>query len=135
MLHPWVAFLAMPLFAFANAGVTLSLDELDGGVMIAVLVAFAVGKPIGIVAFAWLSVRTGIALRRPELTWSLLSGAGLLAGIGFTMALFIAGLSFGPDLLDSAKLGIFLASIVAGFAGISLLFLATSDTAGQHRRS
>jgi NhaA family Na+:H+ antiporter len=116
LLHPWVGFVIMPLFAFANAGVTLSIDNLDGTLIVAVLVGFVIGKPLGIVAFSWLAVRSRIAVRPPELGWATLAGGGLLAGIGFTMALFIANLSFGENLIDSAKLGIFLASAVSGQA-------------------
>ena len=126
LLHPWVGFVIMPLFAFANAGVTLSIDNLDGTLIVAVLVGFVIGKPLGIVAFSWLAVRSRIAVRPPELGWATIAGGGLLAGIGFTMALFIANLSFGEDLIDSAKLGIFLASAVSALAGIALLAWATS---------
>ena len=124
-LHPWVGFLIIPLFAFANAGVTLSLDSLDGSVTIAVLVGFSIGKPIGVLAFSWLAVRSRIAIRPPELSWGILAGAGLLAGIGFTMALFIANSSFGEKLIGSAKLGIFLASVVSALAGLALLTYTT----------
>jgi NhaA family Na+:H+ antiporter len=129
-LHPWVGFVVMPLFAFANAGVTLSFDSLDGAVMIAVIVAFVIGKPVGILTFSWLAVRSGIAIRPPDLSWTTAAGGALLAGIGFTMALFIANLSFGDDLIDSAKLGIFLASVVSALAGLALL---TRMTAGRAR--
>lgn len=125
-LHPWVGFVIMPLFAFANAGVTLSLDTIDRPVAIAVIVAFVVGKPAGILAFSWLAVRSRLAVRPPELSWVLLAGGGLLAGIGFTMALFIANLSFEAALVDSAKLGIFAASAVSALAGLALLYGATS---------
>jgi len=124
-LHPWVGFLIVPLFAFANAGVTLSLDNLDGPVAIAVLVGFVIGKPVGVLAFSWLAVRSGIAIRPPELSWGILAGGGLLAGIGFTMALFIANLSFDENLIGSAKLGIFLASVVSALAGLALLTCTT----------
>ncbi len=130
MLHPWVGFVIMPLFAFANAGVTLSLDSLDGAVTIAVLVAFAVGKPVGVLVFSWLAVRSGLAVRPAELSWATLVGGGLLAGIGFTMALFIANLSFGEDLIDGAKLGIFLASAVSAVSGLGLLWWASARGAG-----
>jgi NhaA family Na+:H+ antiporter len=124
-LHPWVGFVIVPLFAFANAGVTLSLDNLDGPVAIAVLVGFVIGKPVGVLAFSWLAVRSGIAIRPPELSWGILAGGGLLAGIGFTMALFIANLSFGENLIGSAKLGIFLASVVSALAGLAMLACTT----------
>jgi NhaA family Na+:H+ antiporter len=128
-LHPWVGFVVMPLFAFANAGVPLSTDNLGGPVTIAILVGFVVGKPIGVLSFSWLAVRSGIAIRPPELSWSSLAGGGLLAGIGFTMALFIANLAFGESLIASAKLGILLSSIISALAGLTLLAWAT---AGRH---
>jgi NhaA family Na+:H+ antiporter len=120
-LHPWVGFVIMPLFAFANAGLPLSLGDLGNSVTLAVFVGFALGKPIGVVTFSWLAVRSGIALRPADLSWQLLAGGGLLAGIGFTMALFIASLAFSESLIDSAKLGIFLASVVSAVAGLTLL--------------
>ena len=120
-LHPWVGFIIMPLFAFANAGLPLSFGDLGHSVTVAVLVGFAVGKPVGILTFSWLAVRSGIAIRPPDLDWRLLAGGGLLAGIGFTMALFIANLAFSKSLIDSAKLGIFLASVVSAVAGLALL--------------
>ena len=111
----------MPLFAFANAGLPLSLQDLDSSVTVAVLVGFALGKPAGILTFSWLALRSGIAIRPPDLDWKLLAGGGLLAGIGFTMALFIANLAFSPDLINSAKMGIFLASVISAVAGLALL--------------
>lgn len=128
-LHPWVGFVIMPLFAFANAGVSLSLDNLGGPVTIAIFAGFAVGKPIGVLSFSWLAVRSGIAIRPPELSWGSLAGGGLLAGIGFTMALFIANLAFGENLIGSAKLGILLSSTVSALAGLAVLAWAT---AGRH---
>jgi NhaA family Na+:H+ antiporter len=130
VLHPWVAFVIMPLFAFANAGLPLSLADLGPSVTVAVFVGFALGKPIGILTFSWLAVRSGIATRPPDLSWRLLAGGGLLAGIGFTMALFIANLAFSKNMIDSAKLGIFLASVASAVAGLALL--RWLPTRGQH---
>jgi NhaA family Na+:H+ antiporter len=120
-LHPWVGFVIMPVFAFANAGLPLSWHDLTDSVTLAVLAGFALGKPIGVLTFTWLAVRLGIAIRPADLSWKLLAGGGLLAGIGFTMALFIANLAFGKSLIDSAKLGIFLASVVSAVAALALL--------------
>jgi NhaA family Na+:H+ antiporter len=120
-LHPWVGFIIMPLFAFANAGVVLSFGDLGSSVTVAVVLGFTVGKPVGILTFSWLAVRSGIAVRPADLDWRLLAGGGLLAGIGFTMALFIASLALDQSLIDSAKLGIFLASVVSAVAGLALL--------------
>jgi NhaA family Na+:H+ antiporter len=124
-LHPWVGFAIMPLFALANAGMPISLREFTSPVAVAVFAGFAIGKPLGVVAFSWLAVRSGLALRPPDLGWRLVAGGGLLAGIGFTMALFIANLAFSPALIGEAKLGIFAASVVSAAAG--LLLLATSS--------
>ena len=121
MLHPWVGFVIMPLFAFANAGVTISFADLGNSVTVAVFVGFALGKPIGVLSFSWLAVRTGIAIRPPDLNWTLLAAGSLLAGIGFTMALFIANLAFSPSLINAAKLGILLASVFSAVAGVLLL--------------
>ncbi|GAA0682810.1 Na+/H+ antiporter NhaA [Marinobacterium maritimum] len=129
-LHPWVVFAILPLFALANAGLSLSFDELDGSISVAVFFGFALGKPIGIMMFSWLAVRTGLATRPPDLSWRLLAGGGLLAGIGFTMALFIANLAFDLSQIDSAKLGILLASVVSATAGIALLLPLPKD---EHR--
>lgn len=120
-LHPWVGFVIMPLFALANAGLVLSLADLRSSVTVAVFVGFALGKPIGVLTFSWLAVRSGIAIRPQELSWRLLGGGGLLAGIGFTMALFIANLAFGKSLIDEAKLGILLASVFSAGTGVALL--------------
>jgi NhaA family Na+:H+ antiporter len=128
-LHPWVGFVIMPLFALANAGVPISMDNLGGPVTIAIFVGFVVGKPVGVLSFSWLAVRSGIAMRPPELNWGSLAGGGMLAGIGFTMALFIANLAFSESLIGSAKLGILLASVVSAVAGLALLTWATAGSA------
>jgi len=120
-LHPWVGFVIMPLFAFSNAGLPLSLDELGSSITVAIFSGFVLGKPVGILLFSWLALRLHIAIRPPELSWRLLAGGSLLAGIGFTMALFIANLAFDKSLIDSAKLGIFLASVFSAVAGLALL--------------
>ena len=121
LLHPWVGFAIMPLFALANAGIPISWTELGSPVTVAVFVGFVLGKPIGVVSFSWLAVRTGVATRPPDLDWRSLTGGGLLAGIGFTMALFIASLAFDPSLIDEAKVGILAASVVSAAAGLALL--------------
>lgn len=121
LLHPWVGFFVLPLFALANAGVALSFAEIDGAVTSAIVVGLVLGKPIGILAFAWLALRLGIAIRPVELSWRHLAGGACLAGIGFTMAIFIAQLAFSEELLGSAKLGILLASILSAVAGLLAL--------------
>jgi NhaA family Na+:H+ antiporter len=120
-LHSWVGFLIMPLFAFANAGLPIVLSDLRNPVTTAVFVGFVFGKPMGVLSFSWLTLRWGIAVRPPELNWSLLAAGALLAGIGFTMALFIANLAFSESLINAAKLGILSASVVSATAGVALL--------------
>ncbi|WP_105254250.1 Na+/H+ antiporter NhaA [Pseudoalteromonas sp. T1lg75] len=120
-LHPWVGFVIMPLFAFANSGLPLTFSEVESLLAVAIYLGFVLGKPIGILLFCWLAIRLHIAIRPPELSWRVLAGGSLLAGIGFTMALFIANIAFDKTLIDSAKLGIFLASVFSAVAGLALL--------------
>ena len=117
-LHPWVAFGIMPLFALANAGVPLHLSDATSAVSIAVALGLLLGKPIGIVCFSWLFVKLGWANLPTGVDWRIMGGAGFLAGIGFTMALFIAGLALDNPLLDQAKIGILLGSTVSAIVGM-----------------
>lgn len=126
MLLPWVSFVILPLFALANAGVSVSSTGLGSSVALAVFIGFALGKPIGVFAFSWLALRSGIALLPPGLSLKLIAAGGLLAGIGFTMALFIANLAFSEDLINDAKLGILFASVFSALAGTGLLALSSS---------
>jgi NhaA family Na+:H+ antiporter len=122
-LHPWVGFVIMPLFALANAGVALSPDAFGEPVAVAAGLGLVIGKPLGILAFSWIAVRAGLA-RLPEgVGWREVAAGGALAGIGFTMALFIAGLALPLDLLDSAKVGILAASAVCAAIGMAALRL------------
>lgn len=121
MLHPWVSLAIMPTFALANAGMPLSAAHASDPIALAIFVGFTIGKPVGVVGFAWLAVATRIASRPSDTSWRMLAGGGLLAGIGFTMALFIAGLAFPDAMIDSAKLGILTASVVSAVAGLAVL--------------
>lgn len=120
-LHSWVSFGVMPVFALANAGLALSWANVDRPVAAAVFFGFAVGKPVGILLFAWLALLSGLATRPVDLGWGAMAGGSCLAGIGFTMALFIASLALSGPLMDSAKIGIFLASLFSAVAGLALL--------------
>lgn len=120
-LHPWVAFGVMPIFALANAGVPIFPPELGHPVAIAVVAGFILGKPLGVVGFAWLAVCLRLAVRPRGLDWSTLAGGGLLAGIGFTMALFIANLAFHDHLREVAKVGIMAGSLASAVSGIAVL--------------
>ena len=139
-LHGIVSFGIMPLFALANAGVTLDASALGAAVASPVTLGAAlgllVGKPVGIAGFSWLAVRFDIAALPRGATWMALFGVSILGGIGFTMALFIAGLAFpsgtpGAALLDAAKLGILVASLVAGIAGGVVLRRAVTRAAAE----
>jgi len=121
-LHPWVGFIIMPLFAFANAGVPIDIGAFTDSVAVAVVVGLGIGKPLGIVLFSWLAVRMGLAKLPEGVSWSILAAGGVLAGIGFTMSLFIAGLALSGRLLNAAKIGILSGSALCAVLGMALLF-------------
>jgi NhaA family Na+:H+ antiporter len=138
-LHGPVSFGIMPLFALANAG--LHLDRrlaaaFGEPIALGVLLGLALGKPIGITAAAWATVRAGLAALPEGVSWRGLHGAAWLGGIGFTMSLFIAGLAFTTaDALDAAKAGILAASAIAGIIGTLVLRLAARPPAGRNEQS
>jgi NhaA family Na+:H+ antiporter len=134
-LHPWVAFLIMPLFAFANAGVAIRPPDLASPVSLAVLFGLAFGKPLGVVAASWLCVRSGVASLPDGVNWQAMCGAGCLAGIGFTMALFIAGLALQDALLDTAKIGVLAGSFLSAVGGMITLRLSLPEQKAQIRNS
>ena len=107
--------------ALANAGVAVSLSDFADPVATAVAAGLVVGKPLGIVAVSWLAVRLGLAALPAGVSWGVLAGGGFLAGIGFTMALFIADLAMDGPTLDAAKVGILGASAVAAVLGMTVL--------------
>jgi NhaA family Na+:H+ antiporter len=121
-LHPWVAYAIMPLFALANAGVGFASSELSGGaqfVTLGVALALCAGKPVGVVGATWLAVRSGWCRLAPGVSWGAVCLIGLLAGIGFTMSIFIAMLAFTDEkLLDAAKLGVLLGSLISVTLGL-----------------
>ena len=123
-LHPWTSFVIMPLFALANAGVAIQLSGFINPISTAIMAGLVIGKPLGILIFSWIAVRFFIKKLPEGLNWGAMLGAGFLAGIGFTMALFIASLALEGELLDSAKVGIIGGSVIAGIIGVCLL-LAT----------
>ncbi len=134
-LHPLVVFVVLPVFALANAGVTLDANAFGAllePVVLGVVLGLFVGKQLGIAAFSWLAVKLGIADLPRRVTWAQLYGVALLGGIGFTMSLFIASLAFDtPALLDQAKLGILSASLISGVVGILVLRVVTKAPAAQ----
>ena len=125
-LLPWTTFVIVPIFALANAGVRVSWDDLTSAfsepVTLGVLLGLVVGKPIGIMIFSLLAVRLGIGKQPAGATWPQIFGVAMLGGIGFTVALFVTELAFGPGALaDQAKIGILAASAIAGVAGFIYL--------------
>lgn len=123
-LHPWVAFGVMPLFALANAGVSMGGVDLQAGgawwIMLGVAVALVAGKPLGVVGVSWLLVRLGWCRLPQGVSWGGVWLVGILAGIGFTMSIFIAMLGFTDEqMLSAAKLGVLLGSFVAAVAGLA----------------
>ena len=121
-LHGLIAFFIMPLFAFANAGVSFAgvdiMASLTSKVSLGIIMGLFVGKQLGVFAFSWLAIKSGIAEMPARTTWKQIWGVSLLSGIGFTMSLFIASLAFGEgEVLNLAKLGIFVASLLAGVGG------------------
>ncbi len=125
-MHHWVIFGVMPIFALANAGISLSGSELQAAlaqpVTWGVACGLLLGKPAGILLFSWLAVKAGWADLPPRAGWADILGIGILGGIGFTMSLFITNLAFHqPVLAEAAKVGIFSASLLAGAFGYLLL--------------
>jgi NhaA family Na+:H+ antiporter len=128
-LGPWVTFLVIPVFALVNAGIDLIeirwSDVLASHVTLGILAGLVVGKFVGISLFSWIAVLMGLARLPAGVSWKHLTGAAWLAGIGFTMSLFIAQLAFQDEgAIAAAKLGILLASAVSALVGLTWLFLA-----------
>jgi NhaA family Na+:H+ antiporter len=124
-LHPWVAFVIMPLFALSNSGMEIGSDffrSLMNPVSAGVAFGLLAGKFIGVFGFTWIMVRARLSDLPEGATWSHIVGVAMLAGVGFTMSLFITGLAFGhAEMIDQSKYGILLASLIAGIAGIAFL--------------
>ena len=125
-LRPWVSYFIMPVFALANAGIAFESGFLQGlvqPVSLGIILGLVVGKPLGIVFFSWLGIRTRLATLPAGVNWRQLIGAGFLAGIGFTMSIFINNLAFADTgYLDLAKGGILTGSLIAALAGVFILF-------------
>ncbi|MFP5298313.1 MAG: Na+/H+ antiporter NhaA, partial [Actinomycetota bacterium] len=126
LLHPWTSYLVIPIFALANAGIALSGDGIGrafgSSVTWGIILGLIAGKMIGITGASWLAIRSGWASAPQGVTMRHLLGGSAVAGIGFTVSLFISGLAFEEaELIDAAKIGIFVASIAAGTIGAVLL--------------
>lgn len=124
-LHPWVAFAIMPLFALSNAGMIINksfFTSLGNTVSLGVMTGLIIGKFVGVFSFTWLMVRFKWAQLPDRSTWVHIAGVSILAGVGFTMSLFITGLAFDDmAVIDQSKYGILVASLVSGITGIIVL--------------
>ncbi len=128
-IHPWVAFAVVPVFGFVNAGVAVTgvpLSILWAPLPLAVAVGLFVGKQVGVLGAIWLAVRSGLSCRPGDANWVQLWGVAALAGIGFTMSLFIGGLAFAGDVaaIDQVKIGVLAGSLLSALLGAALLRFA-----------
>ena len=132
-LTPYVLYLIIPIFAFANAGVVLTgiqFSDLFAPVPLGIAAGLTLGKQIGVFGVTWIMVKLGIAQMPHGAGWSHIYGVACLAGIGFTMSLFIGGLSFSdPDLMNAVRLGVLSGSLVSGVIGYVVLMLAPAAEA------
>jgi NhaA family Na+:H+ antiporter len=127
-LHPWVSFFIMPVFALANAGVEIGsgfISSLSQPVSLGIILGLFFGKQIGVFGFSYLAVKLNLASKPEGVGWNKIYAASLLAGVGFTMSLFIGNLAFeSVELLNNAKAGILVASLISGIVGYVILKLA-----------
>ena len=135
-LHPWTSYLVIPLFALANAGVELSGEALEAAlaspVTVGVVLGLVAGKLIGVTGFAWAAERLGWGTLPPGVGWFNLTGVAAIAGIGFTVSIFVSGLAFADDsLVDEAKVGILVGSLVAAGLGALLILWGSSRPSRQ----
>jgi NhaA family Na+:H+ antiporter len=133
-VEPWSSYAVLPLFALANAGVVWSASVIEEHerLVAAIVLGLVLGKPAGIVVAAAIAVWSGLAVKPEAYDWRQMLGAGALAGIGFTMSLFIAGRSFSDEAdFAAAKIGIFLASLLAGSIGAAILWPRRAEGSPQ----
>ena len=137
-LHPWVSFLIMPVFAFANAGIPLfglQLSDLLAPIPLGIALGLFLGKQIGVFSFAWVAVRMGLAQLPAGVSWLQVYGLSLLAGIGFTMSLFIGTLAFAdPEHAAQVRLGVIGGSLVSAVLGFIVLFKSSAQHGAEARQ-
>ena len=131
-LHPWVSFVIMPLFALANAGMVINgsfFSSLMNPVSLGVVTGLILGKFVGVFSFTWLMIRLKVAELPEKANWGHILGVAILAGVGFTMSLFVTGLAYSKEeMIDQSKYGILIASVFCGIAGILVLKWAQKKT-------
>jgi len=130
-LHPWSSFLIIPVFALANAGVVFAVSDFADPVAIAVALALVVGKPLGIFVMSLIAVKSGLASLPDGVTWPILIAGATLAGIGFTMSIFIAGLALDGPALDVAMVGVLAGSVISVIVGMAALFVLLPKAAPE----
>ena len=134
ILTPWVNYVVLPLFALSNVRIHMSADlmtMIGSPLVIGVVLGLVLGKPLGFLGFTWAASALGLARRPDEVTWPMVIGVGALAGIGFTISLFIAGLAFGVgEMREAASLGVLVASLLAAAVGYAILHLCA-----KHRQA
>ncbi|MFD0985495.1 Na+/H+ antiporter NhaA [Methyloligella solikamskensis] len=134
-LHPWVAFLILPIFAFANAGVSFAgagLEALLAPLSLGIAAGLVLGKQIGVFGACWIAAKTRLATLPPDVTWRHVYGLACLAGIGFTMSLFIGGLAFtDADQIDAVKMGVLTGSLISAVIGVTVLATASPRTVAE----
>ena len=135
-MHPWVAFLVLPLFSFANDGVSFSglhLPDLVSGVPLGIILGLFVGKQVGIFLVSWIAIKLGIAKMPSDGSWLKLYGIALICGVGFTMSLFIGGLAFDALPNDSyaalVRFGVLAGSFLSGLLGYLILRFSNNTPA------
>jgi NhaA family Na+:H+ antiporter len=134
-LHPWVAFIILPLFAFANAGVSVTgmgPSTLLGPVPLGIALGLFIGKQVGVLGFSWLAVKTGMARLPEDAGWGGVYGIAILCGVGFTMSLFIGSLAFehgGPEYAVVNRVGILVGSLASAVVGYAVLRIVTRPPA------
>ncbi|GAB4197309.1 MAG: Na+/H+ antiporter NhaA [Wenzhouxiangellaceae bacterium] len=139
-LHPWVAYLILPLFAFANAGVNLgglSWTQLMEGVPLGIILGLVIGKQSGVFLCAWIAIRSRLAQLPAGVNWRQMYGISVITGIGFTMSLFIGSLAFEHgdfDYQNSVRLGVLCASLVCAVWGYAVLWLGANDASDDDDR-
>jgi Na+:H+ antiporter, NhaA family len=138
LLHPWTSYLVIPIFALANTGIPLTADGIGDAatspITAGIVLGLVIGKLLGVTAFAWLAVRFGIARLPDAVTWRHVTGMAALAGIGFTVSIFVTGVALADDLQTEAKIGVLVASVLAAGLGALLLRTAPSAASATRRR-
>jgi NhaA family Na+:H+ antiporter len=133
-IHPWSSYVVIPIFALANAGLVVTSESIqdaaESAVTYGIVVGLLAGKFVGVLLATWLAVRLGIAALPASVTWAQVAGVALIAGIGFTVSLFVTDLAYtDPALIDEARAGVFVASIIAGVAGFLVLRFLVAPSA------